>query len=599
VKPVAGTRLIDVSYTSSDPRTAAATVNKLIEDLVDYNFETRLKASSQASAWIGAQLTDLRGDSERLQTQAADMQGASGVYSFGAEGSGSHGPSYSTVLDQLQQATANLTQAESNRVLRGALYQAAKTGDPAMIAGINSTLMANGQTSAVGNSLGLIQTLRDQEATAKGQLSEMAAKFGPEYPKLGELRANLASITQSIQDERERLQGQTESEYQVARQVEAQMRSNFEQQKHDAQALNSKAVEYEIVHQEADESRALYERLLGRLKEAGVLEGMRPSNISVVEPGRMPSKPSKPNVPVYLAASLLAGLALSVMTVFLLEVMDSKVRDGEAVGEAVGVSLVAELPFERRSQPRNKALMLTGRAPIFTLSDPASPFSEALRSLRTSILLSVEEGARQVVLVTSSVAAEGKTTVATNLAVALAQQGKRVLLVDADLRNPRLHALFDVSNSFGLVNVLARERPHGETFESLQAVAEVPGLTVLPAGRASLSPAELLGSEAMREFLAACRERFDFVVLDGEPMLPVTDSVVLTPVADQVLLLARHGVTERSMFEKSLRIVMSSNPRVGLGVVVNAIKARAEDDSQRYHNSYSRVPARVPALGGM
>jgi succinoglycan biosynthesis transport protein ExoP len=307
VKPVGGTRLIDVSYTSSDPRVAAATVNKLIDDLIDYNFQTRLKASSQASAWIGKQLGDLRGDSERLQSQAADMQGASGVYSFGGETNNGRGVGYSSVLDQLQQATVNLSQAESNRVLRGALYEATKTGDPAMIAGINSTLMSNGQASAVGSSLSLIQTLRDQEATGKAQLSELSAKFGPEYPKVGELRANVASIEQSIQDERERLQSQTASEYAIAQQVEAHMRSNFEQQKHDAQSLNSKAVEYEIVHQEADESRALYERLLGRLKEAGVLEGMRPGNISVVEPGRIPARPAKPNVPIYLGASLVGG----------------------------------------------------------------------------------------------------------------------------------------------------------------------------------------------------------------------------------------------------------------------------------------------------
>jgi capsular exopolysaccharide synthesis family protein len=599
VKPVGGTRLIEVSYTSSDPHVAKATVNKLMDDLVDYNFQTRLKASSQASSWIAGQLADLRGDSEKLQTQAADMQGAEGVYSFGGETNNGRGAAYSTVLDQLQQATLNLTQAQSNRVLRGALYQATKTGDPAMIAGLNSTLLASGQTSAAGSSLSLLQTLRDQEATAKGQLSEMAAKFGPEYPKLGELRANVASIQQDIQDERQRLQGQTESEYEVAQQVEQRMRAIFDQQKQAAQALNSKAVEYEILHHEADESRSLYEHLLGRLKEAGALEGMKPSNISVVEPGRLPAKPAKPNVPLYLAAALVAGLLLGLVTAILLEAMDSKVRDGVLLGDYYGSGLVAELPFERRSQPRGKSLLLLGRTPIFTLADPQSPFSEALRSLRTSVLMTFDQVAHRVILVTSSVSGEGKTTLATNLATSLAQQGKRVLLVDADLRRPRLHALFEISNDFGLGNVLQHERGEAEAIASLQPIADVPGLTVLPAGSVSGSPAELLGSDTMRHFLAACKAHFDYVVLDSEPMLPVTDAMVLTPVADQVLLLARHGVTERSMFEKSLRIVMSGNPHVSLGVVVNAIKAGAENDSHRYQNSYSRVPARVPALGGM
>ncbi len=599
VKPVGGTRLIEVSYTSSDPHVAKATVNKLMDDLVDYNFQTRLKASSQASSWIGGQLSELRGDSERLQTQAADMQGAQGVYSFGGEVNNGRGVGYSTVLDQLQQATANLTQAQSNRVLRGALYQATKTGDPAMIAGLNSTLLASGQTSAAGTSLSLLQTLRDQEATAKGQLSEMAAKFGPDYPKLSELRANITSIQQDIQEERERLQAQTASEYEVAQQVEQRMRAIFDQQKHDAQSLNSKAVEYEILHHEADESRSLYEHLLGRLKEAGALEGMKPSNISVVEPGRLPAKPAKPNVPLYLAVSIAAGLLLGLVTALLLEAMDSKVRDSEVIGDHHGSGIVAELPFERRSQSRSKKLLVARRAPIFTLSDPESPFSEALRSLRTSMLLSFGNEGHRVILVTSSVPGEGKTTLATNLATSLAQQGKRVLLVDADLRRPRLHTLFDIPNTFGLGNMLLHERPEAETIASLQPISDVPGLTVLPAGSAKGSPAEMLGSDTMGNFMAACKQHFDYVVLDSEPMLPVTDAMVLLPVADQVLLLARQGVTERSMFEKSLRIVMSGNPHVNLGVVLNAIKATAENDSHRYQNSYSRVPARVPAQGGM
>jgi capsular exopolysaccharide synthesis family protein len=597
VKPVGGTRLIDVSYTSSDPRIAAATVNKLIDDLVDYNFETRLKASTQASAWIGRQLSDLRGDSERLQAQAAEMQGQSGVYSFGDAGSKS-GAGYNTVLDELQQATTNLTQAETNRVLRGALYEATKTGDPAMIAGISNSLAANGQTSAVSNSLGLIQTLRDQQATAKAELSQAAAKFGPSYPKLDEMRANVASLDQSIQEERDRLQSQTSSEYQVAQQFEAEMRRNFEAQKNAAQALNNKAVEYEIVHQEADESRTLYERLLSRLKEAGVLEGMRPSNISVVEPGRVPAKPAKPNVPIYLGAALFGGLISGVMLAFFLEVMDNKVRDAEMIGDHHGHGLVAELPFERRSQPRTKSLLLPAQAGIFTLADPASPFSEALRSLRTSILLSMEPHEHRVILVTSSVSAEGKTTLAVNLATSLTQQGKRVLLVDADLRHPRLHHTFDIANTYGLGNVLTSENEAAEIIQSLQAVREVPGLTVLPAGSSSTYPSELLGSMRMRQFIAVCRGHFDFVILDGEPILPVTDSIVLTPIADQVLLLARHGVTERSMFQKSLRIVTSSNPHATLGVVINAIKAHA-NDAERYQNSYSRLPARLPVMGGM
>jgi uncharacterized protein involved in exopolysaccharide biosynthesis len=275
---------------------ASAAVNELINGLVDYNFQTRYNATSQASEWLGKQLSDLRTNSETLQARVADLQRDSGVFTFGGEDIQGKGIAYSTVLDQLQQATQNLTQAQSNRIIKGALYEATKAGDPEMIAGLSNSSLLAGGSPAVGNSLALIQTLRSQEAIQKGQISEMAAKFGPAYPKLDEMRANLTSVQQSIQAEQGRLEHETKSDFLVAQQVENNMSDIFQKQKQSAEALNNKAIKYEMVHQEAEESRGLYERLLSRLKEAGVLEGLKSSNITIVEPGRVPSRPAKPNV---------------------------------------------------------------------------------------------------------------------------------------------------------------------------------------------------------------------------------------------------------------------------------------------------------------
>lgn len=572
---VPGTRLIQISYTSTDPRVAAAVVNKLIEALMDYNFQSRYKATSQASDWLSQQLSDLRSRSDELQAQLAEKQEDSGVYSFGGEGIQGKGLAYSPVLDQLQQATASLNQAETNRVMRGAMYEAARTGDPEMIAGLNNALVANGAPSAVGNSLSLLETLRGQEATQQAQISEVAAKFGAAYPKLDEMRASSNSLKQSITEEQARLMSETKSDYDVARQVEASTRAIFDQQKQAAQALNSKAIEYEILHQEADDSRNMYEKLFSRLKEADVLESMRPSNITVLEPGRIPSKPAKPNVPLYLAVALAAGLLLGVMTGFLIDVMDSKVRDiGFAAGQW-GDGLLAELPIERRTAPRGTNRIFARPSRIFTLVDPRSPFSEALRSLRTAILLS--SGApTKVILVTSSVPSEGKSTLATNLSALLVQQGKRVLLVDADLRHPSLHAVFDMSRRPGLSDLLTSDQFEQAALALIQDVQDVPGLKILTAGDIQDNPSELLGSEKMRRLISIWRDSFDYIVLDSEPLLPVTDSVVLTPLADQILLLARHGVTERSKFERSLQMVQSRSPGTPVGIVLNAIKMPTE-----------------------
>jgi succinoglycan biosynthesis transport protein ExoP len=590
VAPVAGTRLIEVSYTSSDPKQAAAAVNSLIQGLVDYNFQTRYTATSEASEWLGKQLSDLRMDSEQLQRRVAELQRNSGVFTFGGEDIQGKGIAYSTILDQLQQATANLTQAQSNRVIRGALYEAAKSGDPEMIASLSNSSLISGASPAVGNSLALIQTLRTQEATQKAAISEAAAKFGSAYPKLDEMRANLGSIEQSIRAEQDRLQHQTKSDFVVSQQVEENMRSIFEQQKKDAEALNDKAIQYALVRQEAEESRGLYERLLSRLKEAGVLEGLRSSNITVVEPGRVPSRPSRPNVKMYLLAALLAGLLLGCGSAFCLEAMDSKVRDMHVLSGRFGDALFGELPFERARGGGSRKSPAAAPSRLFTLADPASAYSEELRGLRTAILLARGGSPPQVILVTSSISGEGKTTLAANLGTLLAQQGKRVLLVDADLRRPILHRIFERENNAGLSNLLTQRVDSPAAFDDFVPIPEVPGLDLLTAGPIPPYPSELLGSEQMTALMRLWRERFDFIILDGAPVLPVTDSVVFAPLADQILLLARHGVTDRSLLEKSFRLLQTRTPDTSIGIVVNAIKRFNDPYAYSYGYGYGAHP---------
>jgi succinoglycan biosynthesis transport protein ExoP len=586
IAPVAGTRLIEVSYTSSDPKLASAAVNSLIQGLIDYNFQTRYTATSQASEWLGKQLSDLRGDSEQLQRKVAELQKDSGVFTFGGEDIQGKGIAYSTILDQLQQATVNLTQAQSNRVIRGALYEAAKTGDPEMIASLSSSSLMSGASPAVGTSLTLIQTLRTQEATQKAAISEASAKFGSAYPKLDEMRANLGSIEQSIRAEQGRLLKQTGSDYAVAQQVEDHMRSIFEQQKTGAEAMNNKAIQYALVRQEAEESRGLYERLLSRLKEAGVLEGLKSSNITIVEPGRVPSRPSKPDVKLYLLAAIAGGLILGLGVAFCMEAMDSKVRDMQVLSSRYGDSLFGELPFERvrTASVRGEGEAVPSR--LFTVADPASAYSEELRALRTAILLARGGSPPKVILVTSSISGEGKSTLAANLATLLAQQGKRVLLVDADLRRPILHTIFGMENLAGLSNLLTNEVVTEKVVDSVRHVEGIAGLYLLTAGQIPPYPSELLGSEQMTALVGVWRERFDFIVMDGAPILPVTDSVVFAPLADQILLLARHGVTDRALLEKSFRLLHSRSPGTSIGVVVNAIKRSAESYGYGYGYGY-------------
>ena len=424
VKPVGGTRLIEISYLNPDPNVAAAVVNKLTQSLIDYSFRTRYDATQQASQWLSGQMGDLRQESENLQAKVVGLQKETGVYSLGMTDGQGREQAYSGVLDQLQQTTAALNAAKQNKILKGAVAHAAETGDAEMLSGLAGNQIT-GQSQAVANSLSLIQNLRQQEATQQASLQEMQAKFGSSYPKLAEIRGNLAGIDRSLHQEIIRVKGRAESDFKIAQQTEAGTQQQYELAKQQAEKLNDKAVQYAIVRQDAEESRGLYEDLTKRLRAAGVLEGLKPSDITVVDPGRVPAKPSKPDVPLYLLIAVAGGFFLGCCGALLVDTLDNKINSIEDVEQLTGKTVLGALPLVKEEK---------GKGFIISSESPESPYAESIRAIRSALLLWQSDAPPKVVLVTSSIEGEGKSSLSTNLAVMLAQQGHRVLLVDADLR---------------------------------------------------------------------------------------------------------------------------------------------------------------------
>jgi capsular exopolysaccharide synthesis family protein len=590
VKPVTGTRIIEIKYSNPDRKVAADVINHLTQALFDYTFQTRYTATSQASEWLGGQLSDLRKQSEELQAKVVKLQRDSGVFTLG-ETSGPNGTQsqiYSTTLDKLQQSTTALTQAQANRVLKGALYQVVKNGDAELISGLSGSPILAGASSSVNNSLSLIQSLRMQEATEQAQIDQLSAKFGPSYSKLEEMQSSLGATQKAIHAEVARVAARVKNDYEVSQSVEDSTRASFEDQKRQADALNDKAIEYAIVRQEADESRVLYETLLTKLREAGVLQGLKASNITVVDPGRIPARPTKPNLPIILAAALLGGPLFGCCGALLVDAFDSKIQDIQDLELRMGVTPMGILPFYGDAPPlrldgKRKALLSSkGIEDLPVLLASHAPFAEALRALRSSLLLSQGGSPPKVILVTSSVAAEGKSTLSMNLAVVLAQQGKKVLVVDADLRRPKIHRRLKLSNRNGLSTLLTGQTTGCDGGLSFASVEEVPNLFVLTAGPVPPYPSELLGSDQMRDAVLTWRKEFDFVLIDGSPVLPVTDSVLLSSLVDLTLMVVRYDFTERQSIERSYRLISAQNGHGKIGVVLNAV----ERNSSAYYEYY-------------
>jgi succinoglycan biosynthesis transport protein ExoP len=594
VKPISGTRLIEITYYNSDPKIAAAVVNDLIQGLSDYGFQTRFNATSQASNWLSGQMTDLQKQSDDLQAKAVNLQRDSGMFSLGGEGQPDDKPMrgsgvYSSALDRLQQATSALTQAQSNRILKGAVYHAVESGDAELISGLAGNATLTGSSSGLMNSLSLIQSLRLQQATLQGQLDELSAKFGPAYPKLDEIRANLSAIDVAIKSEVGRVALRAKNDFDIAQTVEDSARKVFDDEKQQADSLNGKAMQYSIARQEADQSRTLYETLLSHLKEAGVLEGMRSSNFTVVDPARIPSKPAKPNVPLYLAGALVFGMFFGCGGAFMMDLRDHRIHDFMELESKSGHVTFGVLPQYVIKAPR------LNRSSLIALDQPQSHYVEALRVLRTWLLHPRDGRTPKVVLVTSSIASEGKTTLSVNLAIILALQGKKVLLVDADLRKPTLHKMLNMNTSTGLSSLLSGNAS-ADGLPGIVPIERLPTLRVLIAGPVPAYPSELLGSAPMRSSVEAWREQFDFILFDAPPVLPVTDSLILSSLVDYTLLVARFNVTERQSLERSYSLLeMEARPDQEIGVVMNAVKRTPKAYSGYYG---SMAPTRKESSKG-
>jgi len=584
VKPVAGTRLIEISYYHSDRKVAPAVVNALVRQLKEYGFQTRYAATSESSEWLNGQLADLKKQTEDLQAKVVDLQKDSGVYSLGTDSQG-RDQVYSATLDRLQQATTALTDATSNRIMKGAVYQTTKNGDPELISGLaGASLM--GASPSVQSSFTLLQSLRQQQAQLQAQLAQDSSKFGSAYPQLADERSSLQSVTKAISDEVDRIGKRAANDFRASEDAEQHLGQVYGQRKAEAEQLNDKAIEYGIAKQEADDSRGLYEDLFKRLKEAGVIDGLRSSNISVVEPARVPYKPAKPNIPIYIGISVFSGLFFGVCGALLTESLESKIQSFEDVELLLGVPLVGVLPKFGKPAPKKLANSLVA-APSRSLSvvdGPATPFAEALRSLRTKLLHIRNPGPPEVILVTSSVPGEGKTTVSVNLAALLARSGKRVLLVEADMRNPTFsQGAAPLRDSSSELSVLLTDSENKLACIPMKSTS---GMEVLRAGPIPMFPAELLDSERMLNLLANWKLQFDHIVLDSPPLLAVTDAAILSHMADVTLLVARPGFTSNKALKRAYELIESNNG-TPVGVVLNAVDRKSASYNDYYGYSDS------------
>jgi len=565
---IPNTRIIEIHYSSTDPQLAASAVNTLADTYIKQNFQTKFESTMQASDWLSKQLVDLQMKVETSQEKLVRYQKEHEILGTDEK--------QNIITEKLDELNKEMTMAESDRMQKEAVYRQTQTSDPEAIA---AAIMSDTGGGASGTPTGLLDKLRDQQATLRIQVAELSIQFGPSYPKIAQLNNQLKEIDRQLQSETNKAVDRLKGQYLASLQRENMLRGSFEKQKQEANKLNESAIEYSLLKRDLDSNRTLYEGLLEKLKEAGVTAGLRSNNFRIIDAARVPTYPSEPNIPRNLSFALVLGLISGVGLAFLLENMDNTVRTPEQAHALSGLPSLGMIPLGSKSGnygPTGKRLALTAsKEAVETVTQvrPQSQMAESYRALRTSLLLSNLGAPPKVIMVTSARPQEGKTTTSINTAIVLAQKGVRVLLVDADLRRPSVHKTLGMGPRSGLSNLLTGSATLQQTIATSPIL---PNLFILPAGTPPPNPAELLASSNMRDLIAELRQQFDHIVIDTPPTLSVTDAVVLSPRADATILVIRSGHTTKQALCRSRDILMQVNAHVA-GVLLNAVDLTSPD----------------------
>jgi succinoglycan biosynthesis transport protein ExoP len=555
VVPVPSTRLVYLRFRSFDPALAAETANALADSYVASSLEYRSATSSAASMWLEARLKEQQTRVTEAETAVQRYREREGLVNLDER--------RGTVEQKLAAVTAAAVNARTERVAKETAYARMRALGPAELLSLPSV-----KASPVVESLrARLVELRDQE-------TRLSATLGDRHPDLLTVRERIARTQEQIEAEVAEIVKAVEVDYRTTVETETNLSSSLEDVKREALALGRKALECDALERAAESHRKLLQELMARAKEIGLESELKTTELRVVERARLSHGPVAPRRTRNHLLGLLAGLGLGIGLALLFERLDNTLKTPEDVKVHLRVPFLGIIPAMRDTGTTGNSA-----AQVSRIVDPASAAAEAYRVLRTNLLFSSPDVAVRVYLFTSASPGEGKTTSVANLAVALAQNGARVLAVDADLRRPALHAHFGLDKTQGLSDLVIGGCPFTEAVQHTQ----VRGLQILPSGYVPPNPAELLGSPSMKELVAVLRKRFDWVLFDAPPLLTMADALVLCSLVDGTVLVARADVTPLPAIHRAIDHITGVGGKL-TGLLLN--RADLERHSYYYSQHY-------------
>jgi polysaccharide biosynthesis transport protein len=580
VEVVKGADLIQISFESEYPERAAKTVNQLMSLYIEKGSQDRTQTVQSASHWLLDQVRDTKAKFEQaslnLQRYESDhkllfVQDKDGV-------------PQDLDSQKLQQLQSDLSHAQAVRVEKETRIQRARAGDASAL-----------QSPA-------LDALREKEESLNRQFTQLSAKFGPNFPEVIQARDQLESVRADEAAERNRLVETAAADLEVARRQEEFARQAYDAQQTIVSGTTDERLQDAMLKRAVELDNQLYEGLLRQMNDAGLSSKFSATNARIVEPAQVPYTRVRPKISFNLLLGAFAGLTLGFGLALFQEHMQDTFSSAEDIELGLSIPLLGVIPAIaaqispehdwNHSGTKQPSLLQETRIPDlrhehdgwFRLDRDGQNYfelSESIRNLRTSITFAIDGARPQSILVSSAVPGDGKTSISANLAIALAQLGKRVLLIDADLRRPKLHRFFSIENRDGLTGFLEGRRD----WRTFVRSADVRGLHLIVSGGTPPNPAELLSSDRMRDLIRQARTLFDVVIVDSPTLLHMADSRVLASYVEAVVLVVRSGFTPRKLVKQAFSSVRSVSDRF-VGIVLNQVDLTNEEYSYSY-STYS------------
>jgi succinoglycan biosynthesis transport protein ExoP len=554
VTPVRNSRLVDVSFRAQDPKLAAGAANAIATSYIAQNLDFRFTATREASAWLEQQLAAQRKEVEAAESRLQQYREQNEAISFEDR--------ENIVVQKLADLNTAVTKAKTERLQKEAMYRqlAAIQGNAAELDTFPAIL---------GN-----QFIQQQKATVaqlQREQAQLGDRLGDRHPEMIKVRSALETAQVRLQAEVNKVVQAVRTEYQAAVAQEESLTGALNQQRGEALSMNRAAIDYGVLQRDLESSKQIYQSLLQRAKETGISGELKTSNVRVVDAAEMASSPVSPRRALAIVIGLVVGVFLGIGLAFFFEYMDNRVKAPEEIETHLGLPSIGLIPaLGAKGGPAN---------PLISNGVPPN-FAESFRALRTNILFSATEDGCRSIVVTSTAPGEGKTMVAANVAVAMAQAGQRVLLIDGDMRRPRVHDVFDLEVTPGLSNLLVGAAKGSEVVRK----TSVANLSVMAAGKTPPNPAELLASRRFVDLLGTLKEQFDLVVIDTPPVMAVTDAAIVAHRASGVLFVIGAGQTSRHAAQQALDQLEHARARF-VGAVLNRVDLERE---AYYYSRYYR-----------